>query len=134
MKKTKQDYINLLEETIDYYSNNFRSFKVDRSGTQTCLYKNPDTGHMCAVGRCLKISSFKDPDIISNSTIFDMSELIEKLLKKEYKGYNIEFWDLLQKLHDTDMYWKNPSSEKKELSKSGLKYKEKVIKKIETFF
>lgn len=102
--RRKQDYIDLLEETVSYYKNNKRAIN---SNNQCGYYI---AGNMCAVGRCLK-----NPDKIEYNTI-SVKGLCEKypfedLLKEKYRGFNIVFWNKIQNLHDTSNNWKNIEGE-----------------------
>jgi hypothetical protein len=111
MDRTKQDYLNLAKETFDYYMENPRRRAL--IGSQ-CKY-HTDDGKMCAVGRCLiDAKSFENKvfdavnDGLDSSNIVGLIEYgfdIDNLLKDEYKGFNTEFWTLLQVFHDVTFFW-----------------------------
>lgn len=98
MKRTKQDYYNLLKETVDYYSED-----VGRRGMYgvRCVYYHD--GNMCAVGRCLEDpESFQD---VYDDKSAACVEGLEKHFKEDYKGYRREFWCMLQSFHDGEDNW-----------------------------
>jgi hypothetical protein len=126
-RKTKVEIIN---ETVEYYSQdpeNRRS--VNSSGS--CFYFN--NSKKCAIGRCMlnpqeqeekgdvfdlisiDILEFaeEEVDTISNRAILD------SLLKEEYRGHEILFWDGLQKLHDFGYNWSKEGLT--EIGKSNVK-------------
>lgn len=120
MIRTKEEHLNLLEETIEYYKTHKRGF--NEKNEKCFYYLNKDA--MCAVGRCMKNPSiFKDfrGDVYK----LDEEEGIESLLKDKYKGYSIFFWKQLQRFHDINSFW-NPTENGQVLSNEG-EYKKKGL-------
>lgn len=126
MRKTKKE---IILETVEYYS-------VDPAGRRgydeklnTCLYLTQD-GKMCAVGRCcIEPSTEWEGDV--QTLAEDRGEEIEEgylsidnLLKEEYRGYDIEFWQDLQALHDGRHNW-----DKEGLTDSGQLHVAALLKR-----
>lgn len=102
MKRTKQDYINLLEETIQYYSENPRGIN-DTVGL--CQYKT-DEGYFCPVGRCLTEEAFNNQYILDNKGVRELdSSTFQTLVKPQYKNFKLEFWQELQRVHNRNENW-----------------------------
>jgi hypothetical protein len=120
MKKTYKDVI---EETVQYYSENERGISgLGYNKESRCVYKNAD-GAMCAVGRCLTDAYLEKVKDI-NGDVYDLFEVsglaqysedgqfvtneknIVLMMKEEYSELtSLRFWKELQHLHDTDSYW-----------------------------
>jgi hypothetical protein len=127
--KTK---LEILEETINAYNSTNRAF--DPSG---CLYRAPETGNRCAVGRCLRddsvlilepvkyqeVSAYELDGKHENCSVGKVPALEEEL-KPEYCGHSLEFWSELQTLHDNRLNWNDTG-----LSNHGLE-KVKNIKDL----
>jgi hypothetical protein len=117
--KTKIEIIN---ETVKYYSQDVNRRAYDpRYG---CVYLT-STGKMCAVGRCLinpskgfigSVSSFSRAD----NTPVDL----ETELKPEYRGHGLQFWNVVQALHDNSYYWCNTG-----LTSAGTAFYKSHLKK-----
>lgn len=121
--KTRQDYLDLLEDTVRYYSDtskraiskNFQG----REGEITCVYLDSKTKNACAVGRHMIPGEHQyhlgDAGDLAKNIIggeygqehghWDYNEALDSVLKEEYRGYEFHFWDKLQYLHDTERYW-----------------------------
>jgi hypothetical protein len=95
----------IMDETFEFYgSDPTRRATNDRGG---CQYIT-DNGNMCAVGRCMTEEAIEEYGSFSN----DVSDLawessgqydsIDALLKPEYQGHKVEFWQNLQVYHDED--------------------------------
>lgn len=101
-ERTKKDYLNLLQETINYYTveENERAF----DGI-SCKYYTQ--GKMCAVGRCLV--NPKDKDRKLGFGLTSVSNLLsifgERVFKKEYRGFDLSFWIMLQQFHDGQFFF-----------------------------
>ena len=103
MTRTKQDYINLLDETVNYYAeDSSRRATDDLDG---CQYLTEE-GSMCAVGRCIN-QDMMDYKQYNNGISVDtlIGKLTDNVFKEEYQGYDIKFWALLQNLHDDGCNW-----------------------------
>ena len=115
----------VLLETIHTYTSNNRGYDEDKG---MCVYETKD-GKQCAVGRCMTQNGLAfgkhlfDHDKPSSVTsIHERSHSgIDYYLKPEYQGLRIEFWDALQKLHDSGYCWDVLG-----LSKLGERYTEEV--------
>lgn len=90
---TKTD---LLLETLAFYGMG-GEFSADKTGG--CCYLQPETGRMCAVGRCLTPASV--PPEFYNSAQLDELDLdyVEDFLPP-YQGHEESFWGALQRVHD----------------------------------
>lgn len=116
MAKSK---VEIIEETVKYYSVNARA-KNDVG----CYYFSPGKPEcMCAVGRCLSrrnpvvkniyedAKTWNPGDSTSHvwtGVVVSLNEKVgglEKALMPAYRGHNSEFWQDLQRLHDSDQFW-----------------------------
>jgi hypothetical protein len=106
--KTK---LEIIDEIVEYYSTDTsrRGVQLTSFGSETCAYLTND-GKMCAVGRCMI-----EPTIDLGGAARDVLEDSFYLLKPEYRIEDLEFWENLQNLHDTNSYW-----DKKGLTQRGL--------------
>ena len=115
--KTK---IQIIDETVDYYSKNHRGKSLDHL-IAGCYYRTPE-GHMCAVGRCLLKKHISSRSIITfgdSNDLFDGLGEPDLILKKNYHGHSRNFWQALQKFHDTDSNWQRNSKGGSNLTPSG---------------
>ncbi len=110
--------LQIIDETVEFYQNNPRAIYKDQ-----CCYDN--NGIRCAVGRCMVEEAFEDVNIICNVGVERISNL-DKHLKPEYQGHDIDFWQMLQHFHDTAFYW-----EGQKLSELGERFI-KELKENET--
>lgn len=111
----------IIKETIEWYSVPGRRSKESSFVTDApaCKYLS-ENGNMCAVGRVLIPESLQKVKELQNTAdLHTMAEnfgdeiqvdhfytySIDKLLKEEYRGHEIEFWSSLQNLHDCDHHW-----------------------------
>ena len=87
----------LVLETLAFYGMGGQ-FSTDGAGG--CCYLQPETGRMCAVGRCLNPASL--PSEYNNSAQLDELNLdyVEDFLPP-YQGHEVAFWGDLQRVHDT---------------------------------
>lgn len=87
----------LVLETLAFYGMG-GEFSADKTGG--CCYLQPETGRMCAVGRCLTPASV--PPEFYNSAQLDELDLdyVEDFLPP-YQGHEVAFWGDLQRVHDT---------------------------------
>jgi hypothetical protein len=127
----------IIDETIEWYSNNPRSKGFRDSGAETCKYFGAG-GANCAFSRCCdlsnpevvklleKMDNDSDGGALSDfSSEVDFSEnldfFFQDLLDANYRDHLIEFWASLQKLHDTDHFWTTGK-----LSDDGLSYAKRL--------
>lgn len=126
MKKEKKKTIKeVVLETIEYYENNPERRALSDVGV--CLYYAPDTGNMCAVGRCMKDATqdYSCGIVGLNKGFTEIEEEdIHKEMKEEYSNIPIAVWKHLQSFHDLPDYWNENG-----LTEHGKEYKEVLIKK-----
>ena len=103
--KTK---VEIIKETAEFYNLTNRGYYY---GSGSCLYLTPE-GTMCAVGRCIKEDEIKSFDCRFDTGVSGVeialeknNETLDQYLKPEYQGHSVNFWDDLQKLHDTSSNW-----------------------------
>jgi len=104
MGRTIQEQLDLLDETVKYYSEDVtrRGFNEE---LKMCEYKT-DEGKMCAVGRCID-QNVMDYDKYNRSTTAKMliSKIGQNIFKEEYRGFSFELWRKLQDIHDSWLNW-----------------------------
>ena len=100
----------IIDETVNYYSADVSRRATDKE-TDSCEYLTSD-GRMCAVGRCLRRCLLQDRNNrylsgpVESLTNFGKETLnVEEVLQEEYRGFPIDFWSVLQVLHDRDSNW-----------------------------
>jgi len=99
---TKEEMVQLLDETVQHYTNNPRA--IDDNGG--CMYIAAN-GCKCAVGRKL---SDNDLDIIIAEDIngSGLYQLMNRSLGKElFNKYGLALMGNLQSLHDGESNWKD---------------------------
>lgn len=120
MNKLKQKAIDIVNDTVKYYSEDTKRRAKTEKG---CRYLTDD-GRMCAVGRQLnkkQISIYGDSK--KNATFLFFEMRINKL-----KGLGSDFWSGLQRIHDQDLYW-NESKGMTELGLDSVEDFKSLIKK-----
>ena len=126
MKKEKKKTIKeVVLETIEYYENNPERRALSDVGV--CLYYAPDTGNMCAVGRCMKDATqdYSCGILSLNKGFTEIEEEdIHKEMKEEYSNIPISVWQHLQSFHDLSDYWNENG-----LTEDGKEYKQFLIEK-----
>lgn len=126
MKRTKEEYYNLLEDTVSYYSESPVTKRgMNHSlGGNGCAYYNPNNGNMCAAGRfLLNVEQYARTSNNTESIDFLLQDDIDSpLLKPEARGFSMDFWIKLQDLHDRNKYWTDTG-----LSEAGIE-RVKIIK------
>ncbi len=92
----------IIDETVEFYSNNPRSLDEEK---EHCLYKGPNNTE-CAFARMVR-----DEDKVNLKEGWTAKALLNGLsidiIKDEYKGYEFDFYNDIQALHDTKRYWKS---------------------------
>ena len=116
MKMTIEKQLQLLEETVAYYSENtLRRCVIDRH----CMYSGKlitlTESDGCAVGRLLPKELAEKFDELGGGIIAKYFDL----LPKKIKGYTLNFLRTLQRLHDNPIYWNDSGSG---LTKLGKNY------------
>lgn len=108
----------IIDQTVQAYKN-----PENRAITAYgCEYYVPETGNMCAVGRCLvKPRGKESNDIIS---AFETGNIRQRSFKPQYRGHEVEFWTDIQVFHDTDCFWSN-----KGLTEVGVARYNKLVEK-----
>lgn len=125
MNRTKEEYLALLEDTVKYYSEDTSRRAMEEND---CVYLTED-GRKCAVGRFL-VENFDYTHFNSCYSVKDLYTQYgntDKFLTSECRGYNIDFWQRLQGLHDNSTLWDN-----KGLTKSGKITVENIKSHIES--
>lgn len=124
MKKLTK--IQIIEETVKFYSNNKRAI----TSNERCAYLT-ESGLRCAHSRCIKkkvlTKLVKEKNNNSASSI--INDYSDSCHLKKYQGHNENFWDDIQTLHDTNMYWKTLNDDKNELTIHGVKFVESLKEK-----
>lgn len=118
MERSKEDYLNLLNETVDFYSEDVSRRAIDAEGS--CMYNTEDE-KQCAVGRCLTDEAIGKFGTV-RADVFGLLKaakkegytFLDEILKEEYRGFNIDFWFQLQRLHDIELYWQKGTGLTKE--------------------
>ncbi len=97
--------LEIIEETAQSYTLKNRSVSI---GTNQCVYLG-DKDTRCAFSRCC----MDDPDtnnILRHNQQKTAGELLrnfpeDQLLKPEYLGHDLTFWNRIQDLHDWSPNW-----------------------------
>jgi len=101
-------FAELVDETVEYYSNNPRSFETAKmmSGNM-CKYAGPN-GQRCAAARLCdeSVTDFEAMDSQSQPAWSDVCHMAT--LKPEYAHFTTDQIQALQSLHDSDLYWTRP--------------------------
>lgn len=95
----------IVMETVRYYAaspNKRRATASDVGiGGGSCMMLTDD-GRKCAFGRCM-IEPWLDDTSSASSRLQNSGQ---KCLKVKYRGHDgLDFWDVLQSLHDLDEHW-----------------------------
>ena len=116
MSNIKQRMLEVLEETVNYYSRDTSRRCIEDN---TCFYYKE--GNMCAVGRCLVDPQSLEISIGAgdNDIVSLVKEEVEVEFKDEYKGLPLSFWEDLQCLHDATSNW-GTTQYSKDLLKSAI--------------
>lgn len=91
--------IEIINDTRAFYSvDSIKRRAIDEMGVSS--YRNGSK--KCAVGRYVENGSgFQFNSQCSVKYFTDL----DRYLKPEFRNHEIEFWNRLQKFHDTDEYW-----------------------------
>ena len=94
--------LEIIDETVAFYSEDVtRRALVGHS----CEYVTRD-GRSCAVGRCLTKGGRDGAHEHEGQDVAGLSGALDGLpLYARYRGHSIEFWGLLQDLHDANGNW-----------------------------
>lgn len=108
MRKSKHE---IIDETAAYYNLNNRSIKSD--GGNYCLYNGPN-GKKCAFARMcaddIILTEGKNAaNMLGWEGYHDKKPLNsmgdQGVLKEEYRGHSMEFYNAIQGLHDLVLNW-----------------------------
>ena len=110
--RSKEEQLRLLEETVNFYSDDTKRLAMFGNGGSDCLYRTDD-GRKCAVGRCMNEIAFDGGiNLDSLGSVYSVARELDEsddnldiLLKDKYKGYSIKLWARLQSLHDRSSHW-----------------------------
>ncbi|AGO47915.1 hypothetical protein Phi40:1_gp050 [Cellulophaga phage phi40:1] len=121
--RSKEDMVRLLNETVQYYSEDLSRRGVESKGSNFCKYR-AEGGGMCAVGRCM-LDGLDYGELNNRGGLYslagvkistvDKSKPLPELdiyLKDEYKGYPVIVWEFLQIIHDDSANWKGTEASK----------------------
>lgn len=99
--------LDILLETVDFYSadTSRRSYK-----NGYCTY-NGDNGTHCAFGRCM-LPKYQEQgsNLKYNGTnvlefLRENKKKLDSVLQEKYRGHDVNFWSLIQRLHDSKENW-----------------------------
>ena len=97
----------LVIDTVKFYDKSPTTRRSVELNTPNCVYSGAGNTS-CAVGKCLLDSVDKAKlDVGSDTSVVGINDVygLDNLLKKKYRGLNIDFWRDLQDLHDDSYYW-----------------------------
>lgn len=118
---TKMTAKEIVDYVVNYYSPDparLRSTSCDGG----CMYNNIDGKH-CAFALCCKpemVCHLKENKVAGYHTDDNMS--LDYLLREEFHGYNYEFWNGIQLIHDLDYNWDEYG-----LSERGREYADSIV-------
>ncbi len=105
---TNKSKVDILNETFEFYGADPKGRRSVESDSVSCRYLIPGIEpKMCAVGRCLENpeewadSSGRASDLQETIQALDRGDSLDAILKEEYRGHSISFWNDLQNWHDT---------------------------------
>jgi hypothetical protein len=93
MVKTK---VEILDEIVEYYTNNPRSL-----GERGCLYNGPNGEHCAFALMCIDPTKLAEKAAASSN----LRARGDVILKEEYRGYEADFYDEIQSIHDAGTNW-----------------------------
>lgn len=109
--------IEIIDETVEYYSNNPRSI----NDYKICTYHG-ENGEKCAFSRlCEDDVDFSLFEGRACDYIFKVNPNFMENLKEEYRYKDLNFYRDLQRLHDNESYWKGSN-----LSEDGESFVEQL--------
>ena len=99
-------FAELVDETVEYYTNNPRSFEYGSMGNAMCKYAGPN-GERCAAARlCDESTDLEYLDGQRQPAWEDVCDMAT--LKPEYAHFTTAQIVALQTLHDRDLNWLAP--------------------------
>lgn len=117
--KTAKD---IILETAAFYNSKNRSM-----ADEGCCYLD-EKGNNCALGRCIKPERIKEIVEYDNSaaaiSLLKHEDYGFDILKDEYRIEDVQFWEDLQRFHDSEPNWDAFG-----ISKRGREVAEKLIAK-----
>lgn len=119
-EKVTEEHV--IKKVLEEYSDpSKRSLYKNREGG-TCQYQNSN-GKKCAVGKFMTNEALDTVGASSRRVAHLESNYgLDNLLKKEYQGFPVSFWNKLQVLHDSDQYWSEDG-----VTGEGLEYIKREI-------
>ena len=106
MEQKKQDYYELLEDTVKFYSEDINRRAILK-GTDTCAYRGKNNTK-CAVGRWIADDLYDDDfefNGVHSLVCESRFKSIDEILVEDKQGFNIDFWSKLQDFHDDSSNW-----------------------------
>ena len=91
--------LQIIDETVEYYSTHPRSLRDDESSN--CMY-NGDNNTKCAFSRCCT-----DDSIFDEGSSACAQKYAVLLPQYAYIPYDDVFWIEIQYIHDTNSFWKD---------------------------
>lgn len=90
-------------DTIKYYTNHPRSMN---EGANECLYKGPNDS-ICAFARVIKpeYRNLLEEGSSAGERMKHFDNDKVQLFLPEYSGHDKEFWNIVQGIHDTALFW-----------------------------
>lgn len=133
--KTKTE---IILETFEYYETDpsRRAWRIGPAGTAQCLYLSPE-GNRCALGRVLSEEKMENHDVsyqfiegaaaksVDGKLNRKRNISLDGIIQDDYVGHSIDFWQDLQRYHDTHQFWEGAEGNKDMYKKQLLeKYKD----------
>jgi len=121
MRKTVTEIVELI---VSSYNSNTRS--MDSEKPTRCMY-NASSGRHCAFAIMVKDTTIFTSTLEGLGARQILNRLGTGILKDEFNGHNIEFYQDVQHLHDNYRYWDDEG-----ITKSGREYADRIITTYET--
>lgn len=96
--------VTVLDYIAKYFNANNRAVELNSSGEERCKYRTSD-GRKCAIGLFIDDELYKRMCEKKLTQCTVMNLLYNGLLPFELRILGSEFLNMLQKLHDTNIYW-----------------------------
>jgi len=115
----------IVNKVVEHYKTNPRGLNAEKR----CVYIT-EAGATCAVGLCCFKSKLKRlPESTLSSDVESLFRVAgEEILRPEFRGHELEFWETLQDLHDYDSNWYDTEGERR-LTNKGKLVVESIINK-----
>ncbi len=128
VRLTKQQ---IIKETAEFYGKDPVGRRASTTGNSCRYYMEPSPKHpeprMCALGRCLINAVMHANTAASAPTLnqcYTDGKGLDSILKEEYRGHSVRFWNRLQSWHDTGAHF---DLEKNCISPNGQSMLERLL-------